>query len=58
MSLGGGGGVGVENISDYLQNLQNISDFLQNLQILTISTVNFVENLNIIGGLGNYIVGH
>ncbi len=47
---------GIENISDYLQNLQNISDnlqnisdYLQNLQIIikifTISTTNIVENL-------------
>ncbi len=52
----------VENISDYLQNLQNISDYLQNLQIIikifTISTINIVENINIIGCLGNYIIGH
>ncbi len=52
----------LKNISAYLQNLQNISDYLQNLQIIikifTISTINIVENLNIIGCLGNYIIGH
>ncbi len=42
---GGGWWCGVENISDYLQNLQI------NIKIFTISTINIVENLNIIGCL-------
>ncbi len=39
----------VENISDYLQNLQII------IKIFTISAINIVENLNIIDCLGNYV---
>ncbi len=45
-------GGGVENISDYLQNLHII------IKIFSISTINIAENLNIIGCLENYIIGH